>query len=54
MWVILDDEQDGVALLDVVAIVLDTLFAHDWQGCHPLVPLDHWGDAPHDFGDFRA
>ena len=29
--VVLDDEQDGVALLDGVAIVLDVLFARDGQ-----------------------
>ena len=31
MRVVLDDEQDGIALLDLVAIVLDVLFARDRQ-----------------------
>src|SRR5512141_3108149 len=31
MWVVLDDEQNGVALFDLVAIVLDVLLASDWH-----------------------
>ena len=43
MRVVLDDEQDGVALLDVVAIVLDVLFARDWQDReHPWRLAPQW------------
>ena len=31
MRVVLDDQQNGVAFLDLVAIVLDVFFARDWQ-----------------------
>ncbi len=36
MRVVLDDQQHRVALLDVVAVVLDVLFARDRQDREPL------------------